>query len=102
MRSKVVVHAAVAWHVSDAHLFLSFIQPRSPCSPFPHATRYSEHGDYRTFSNKDGSVLDGVFVAGDCRRGQSLVVWAINEGRGAAETVSDYLMQHESRIAASA
>ena len=31
--------------------------------------------------------VDGVFAAGDCRRGQSLVVWAINEGRGAAAAV---------------
>jgi len=35
---------------------------------------------------------DKVFVAGDCRRGQSLVVWAINEGRGAAREVDRYLM----------
>ncbi len=34
----------------------------------------------------------GVFAAGDCRRGQSLVVWAINEGRGAAREVDRYLM----------
>jgi len=33
----------------------------------------------------------GVFAAGDCRRGQSLVVWAINEGRGAARSVDVYL-----------
>ena len=30
--------------------------------------------------------------AGDCRRGQSLVVWAINEGRGAARAIDQYLM----------
>ncbi|WP_321991698.1 glutamate synthase subunit beta [Marispirochaeta aestuarii] len=34
----------------------------------------------------------GVFSAGDMRRGQSLVVWAINEGRGAAREVDRYLM----------
>ena len=34
----------------------------------------AEYGDYRT-------TVDGVFAAGDCRRGQSLVVWAINEVR---------------------
>ncbi len=34
----------------------------------------------------------GVFAAGDCRRGQSLVVWAISEGREAARTVDTYLM----------
>ena len=36
--------------------------------------------------------LDGVFAAGDMRRGQSLVVWAINEGRGAARECDRYLM----------
>ena len=36
--------------------------------------------------------LKGVFAAGDCRRGQSLVVWAINEGRGAARECDRYLM----------
>jgi glutamate synthase (NADPH/NADH) small chain len=34
----------------------------------------------------------GVFAAGDCRRGQSLVVWAFNEGRGAARECDRYLM----------
>ena len=33
----------------------------------------------------------GIFTAGDCRRGQSLVVWAINEGRGVATKVDEYL-----------
>jgi len=34
----------------------------------------------------------GVFAAGDMRRGQSLVVWAIREGRQAARAVDKYLM----------
>ena len=38
----------------------------------------------------------GVFAAGDCSRGQSLVVWAINEGRNAARAVDKYLMFGES------
>jgi glutamate synthase (NADPH/NADH) small chain len=45
----------------------------------------AEHGRYAT-------SLKGVFAAGDCRRGQSLVVWAINEGRGAARECDRYLM----------
>ena len=40
--------------------------------------------DYKT-------SVPSVFVAGDARRGQSLVVWAIAEGRGAAEAVNKYL-----------
>jgi len=37
------------------------------------------------------SSAPGVFAAGDMRRGQSLVVWAISEGRSAAKAVDDYL-----------
>ena len=36
--------------------------------------------------------VDGVFSAGDMRRGQSLVVWAIREGRQCAKSVDRYLM----------
>jgi len=44
--------------------------------------------DYGKFATTE----KGIFACGDCRRGQSLVVWAINEGRGAAKAVDDYLM----------
>jgi NADPH-dependent glutamate synthase beta subunit-like oxidoreductase len=44
----------------------------------------AEHGKFTT-------NVDKVFAAGDCRRGQSLVVWAINEGRGAARAIDIYL-----------
>jgi glutamate synthase (NADPH) small chain len=37
------------------------------------------------------SSVPGVFAAGDMRRGQSLVVWAISEGRAAAQAVTEYL-----------
>ncbi|MCY8850776.1 glutamate synthase small subunit [Bacillus inaquosorum] len=43
------------------------------------------YGDYQT-------NIDGVFAAGDARRGQSLIVWAINEGREVAREVDRYLM----------
>ena len=45
----------------------------------------AEHGAFAT-------SVKGVFAAGDCRRGQSLVVWAIDEGRGAARECDRYLM----------
>merc|ERR1712241_1414094 len=35
-----------------------------------------------------------VFAAGDCRRGQSLVVWGIAEGRGAARAIHSHIMGH--------
>lgn len=48
-------------------------------------------GNVATNENYMSSV-DGVFSAGDMRRGQSLVVWAISEGRKAAKAVDTFLM----------
>lgn len=44
----------------------------------------AEYGQYAT-------SVKGVFAAGDMRRGQSLIVWAIHEGRGAARAIDEYL-----------
>ncbi|MGG3914111.1 glutamate synthase subunit beta [Rossellomorea vietnamensis] len=49
------------------------------------STVKAEYGNYMT-------NVDGVFAAGDMRRGQSLIVWAINEGREAARECDRYLM----------
>ena len=50
----------------------------------PRSNFQANHGKFAT-------SIEGVFAAGDCRRGQSLVVWAINEGRGAARAIDIYL-----------
>jgi glutamate synthase (NADPH) small chain len=50
--------------------------------------RSNAMADYGKFATS----VPGVFTAGDMRRGQSLVVWAINEGRGAARECDRYLM----------
>jgi glutamate synthase (NADPH/NADH) small chain len=51
----------------------------------PRSNARAEHGLFAT-------SVPGIFAAGDMRRGQSLVVWAINEGRGAARECDRYLM----------
>jgi glutamate synthase (NADPH/NADH) small chain len=51
-----------------------------------------ERGNVNADYGKYGTNVPGVFAAGDCRRGQSLVVWAINEGRGAARECDRFLM----------
>jgi len=51
----------------------------------PRSNAKAEYGKFAT-------NVPGIFAAGDCRRGQSLVVWAINEGRGAARECDRYLM----------
>ncbi|KIY43623.1 NADPH-dependent glutamate synthase [Fistulina hepatica ATCC 64428] len=48
----------------------------------------------QTPSKKYSTSVTGVFTAGDCRRGQSLIVWGINEGRGAAAEVDVWLMSN--------
>jgi NADPH-dependent glutamate synthase beta subunit-like oxidoreductase len=51
----------------------------------PRSNFAAEYGQHRT-------NLEHVFVAGDCRRGQSLVAWAIAEGRHAARSIDHHLM----------
>ena len=53
---------------------------------------YDERSNYKAKHGKYTTNVDGVFAAGDCRRGQSLVVWGINEGREAAREIDRYLM----------
>lgn len=46
----------------------------------------------KTAPGQYATNVPGVFAAGDCRRGQSLIVWGINEGRQAAREIDTYLM----------
>jgi len=53
---------------------------------------YDDHGLHVQREDDFASTVQGVFVAGDAGRGQSLIVWAIAEGRAAAAQVDAYLM----------
>ena len=72
-------------------LAMGFLSPEQPLLEAlgverdPRSNVKANHGQFTT-------SLPKVFAAGDCRRGQSLVVWAINEGRGAARECDRYLM----------
>jgi len=74
-------------------LAMGFLGPEQPLLEAlkverdPRSNIKAEHEKYQT-------SLPNVFAAGDCRRGQSLVVWAINEGRGAARECDRFLMGH--------
>ncbi|KAJ2579940.1 glutamate synthase [NADH], partial [Coemansia sp. RSA 1836] len=60
-----------------------------------------KQGARSNIHTEDGSYLtsvDRVFAAGDCRRGQSLVVWGINEGRLAAREVDQFLRSNRSHL----
>ncbi|GIL79137.1 hypothetical protein Vretimale_16677 [Volvox reticuliferus] len=53
--------------------------------------KQDERSNFKATFGDFATTIPGVFAAGDCRRGQSLVVWAIREGRDAAAAVDKYL-----------
>ena len=53
---------------------------------------FTDHGTISVDANKQTNV-PSVFAAGDCERGQSLIVWAIADGKRAAKGVDNYLKQ---------
>jgi len=69
---------------------MGFLGPETYVSE-PLGIELDGRGNYLAAHGAFATNVDGVFAAGDCRRGQSLVVWAINEGRGAARAVDRYL-----------
>ncbi|EJT98370.1 NADPH-dependent glutamate synthase [Dacryopinax primogenitus] len=62
------------------------------------ALKTDARSNISTPQKKYSTSVPGVFAAGDCRRGQSLIVWGINEGRGAAAEVDAYLMSDSTRL----
>ncbi len=76
---------------ADLVLFaMGFVGPEQPGLVEQLGVELDERGNVRRDSDYQSSV-PGVFVAGDAGRGQSLIVWAIAEGRAAASAVDEYL-----------
>ena len=74
-------------------LAMGFVGPEKPL-PQQLGVKLDERGNVWTDEGKMTSV-SGVFAAGDISRGQSLVVWAIREGRQAAQSVDRFLSHGE-------
>jgi glutamate synthase (NADPH/NADH) small chain len=72
-------------------LAMGFLGPEDIVAQQLNVTR-DERSNYKAEHGKYTTNIPKVFSAGDCRRGQSLVVWAINEGRGAARECDRFLM----------
>jgi len=79
------------WPADLVFLAMGFLGPEHAVSDML-AVEYDERSNYRAEYGRYRTNIDGVFAAGDCRRGQSLVVRAINEGREAAREIDLYLM----------
>ena len=78
------------WNTQLVLLSMGFLSPEHYLSDDADI-ELDERGNYKAEYGKFTTSKAGIFTAGDCRRGQSLVVWAINEGRGAAKSVDAYL-----------
>ncbi|MFW5686216.1 MAG: glutamate synthase subunit beta, partial [Spirochaetota bacterium] len=85
------------WEADLVLLALGFLGPEQAILDMmeldrdPRSNIAAEYGWFATSKEK-------VFAAGDARRGQSLVVWAIKEGRGAAYQIDRYLMGERARL----
>ncbi len=79
------------WDADLVLLSMGFLGPEHYASDAV-SIEYDERSNYKAVHGEYKTNIDGVFAAGDCRRGQSLVVWGINEGREAAREIDCYLM----------
>ncbi len=79
------------WDADLVLLSMGFLGPEQYASDALNI-EYDARSNYKAEHGKYTTNVDGVFAAGDCRRGQSLVVWGINEGREAAREIDCYLM----------
>jgi glutamate synthase (NADPH/NADH) small chain len=78
------------WESQLALLSMGFVSPEHYVSDDADI-ELDGRGNYKADYDQYQTSQAGIFTAGDCRRGQSLVVWAIDEGRGVAKRVNDYL-----------
>ena len=79
------------WDADLVLLSMGFLSPEHYLSDDANI-ELDERGNYQSKHGEFNTSRKGVFSAGDCRRGQSLVVWAINEGRGVANSVNSFLL----------
>jgi glutamate synthase (NADPH/NADH) small chain len=73
-------------------LAMGFLGPRPDCVITDAGVALDARGNVAADQNDYATSVEGVFAAGDMRRGQSLVVWAIREGRQCARAVDEFLM----------
>lgn len=89
-RIEQIAGSEKVWKADLVFLSMGYLGPEHAVSD-PLALEYDERSNYKAEYGKYRTNQAGVFSAGDCRRGQSLVVRAINEGREAAREIDLFL-----------
>jgi NAD(P)H-dependent glutamate synthase small subunit len=83
--------SAKEWPADLIFLAMGFLGPEHYISDAL-GIDHDKRSNYQAEYGKYATSIKGVYAAGDCRRGQSLVVWGINEGRGAAAEIDRFLL----------
>lgn len=91
MKMKEVEGSEKIWKAELILLSMGFLGPEQYLGKTA-GLEMDPRSNYQALYDKFKTNIDGVFAAGDCRRGQSLVVWGIDEGRRAAREVDRFLM----------
>ena len=86
------------WECDLVLLAMGFLGPRKNGLLEQVGCTLDERSNIKTDANTRMSSVPGVFAAGDARRGQSLIVWAIAEGREVARCVDAYLIKQDSLL----
>jgi glutamate synthase (NADPH/NADH) small chain len=85
-----IIGTEKTWNSQLVLLSMGFVSPEHYLSDDANID-LDDRGNYKADYDQYQTSQEGIFTAGDCRRGQSLVVWAIDEGRGVANRVDEYL-----------
>ncbi|HEY4329178.1 MAG TPA: glutamate synthase subunit beta [Phycisphaerae bacterium] len=90
-KMKEVPGSTQEWKADLVFLAMGFLGPENPLAT-QLGLELDARSNYKADHGRFTTNIPNIFAAGDCRRGQSLIVWAINEGRGAARECDRYLM----------
>jgi len=90
MSPKEVAGSEEVWPCNFCFLAMGFLGPE-PTPAEVLGVQLDARSNYKAEYGQHATNVSKVFAAGDCRRGQSLVVWAISEGRHAAKSINNFL-----------
>jgi len=79
------------WKADLILLAMGFLGPEETLVP-QLGLETDQRSNFKAEFGQYSTSIEGIFAAGDCRRGQSLIVWAMREGRDAAREIDRYLM----------
>ena len=91
MKMKEIPGTEEEWTADLVLLAMGFLGPEDTLVP-KLGLETDQRSNFKAEFGEFATNVEGVFAAGDCRRGQSLVVWAIREGRDAAREMDRFLM----------